>query len=427
MMRFFKYVTGLMLSTCIYSQIPIQTFTLPSGLTCKFIENHEKPLVRIELVNKWGTDGSTLGKNGLGGLLATVIDTINSNKDNNNKSAISCIDLSFRANMGSYHWNLTTDSSYQELAIKLLADTVIHPDLNPIIVEECRQNLFKQNTLISARYLALNKFLYSIEDPTVLLPIELKKTNTFNYQNLIAFKQLAIRPENSVIAIYGDLNLAQAKQLVMLHWGTWSLPKISTPPKFFFNNDCVSNLKITTIKEIDSNIELLAGAPRPNCDVSQAVSILLPIVLDRTAKTLQSKLQLFFCLSDNLQSLLIKTQTPKIDQNQCVIEFISLLDQIQKCKISPEELRRALIHWRAENAALSLHPSDLTHQLVNNRLDPELLKAIELITVEDLNQAIKLWLKPERVNILLLGAETPKEQDIKKAGLLDWTGCSPTP
>jgi hypothetical protein len=58
---------------------------------------------------------------------------------------------------------------------------------------------------------------------------------------------------------------------------------------------------------------------------------------------------------------------------------------------------------------------------VIDRIDLTFVQLVELVTVDEINKAIKAWLNPERIRILLLGANMPKKQDIEKAGLVIWT------
>ena len=420
MMRFTKYVIAFTLTTSLFSQVPIQTFVLPSGLVCKLIENHNKPLIHVQIVNRWNIDGLVPKKAGLSELLATTIGAIATNKYTNGKHNDQYNELAFRAVTGSYYWSITTDSYSQEAALELLANTIIHPNINSTIVEKQRQALLKQYAYLSPHSLALNRFLRSVGDSTVLTPIEVTALGNVSYQDLLSFKQLIIRPEASLIAFYGDLNIAQAKQLVMLHFGTWDSSKKLISQQLCLSDNYSNGPEITTTPKSESEAKLWIGVSCPNGNINQATSLLLPIVLNRITKSLSRELQIDFSLSTNLQHLLIKTQIPKADATRLFITVISTLDKLQKSRISSEDLRRALVQWNAENDALLLHPTNLLRKVVNGMLEPELLQAVKQVTADNLNQAIKLWLKPERARILLLGADTPEQQDMEKVGLYAW-------
>lgn len=418
-MYFTRYTIMAIMATSLFAQIPVQTFVLPSGLTCKLIEDHKKPLIRIELVNRWGSNELGLGKAELGGLLAEIISGMNANECTNKKPDMRYGELTFKAEVGSYYWNFTTDSYCCETSIGLLADAVIRPKINKTILEIQRQNLLTKYKFASPRSLAMGRFLRDIECPEEVLPTELTLKKV-SYQNVFAFKQLVIRPETSTIAIYGDLNFAQATQLVFLHFGTWGSSKKLESLQFTNDDAYVHSSKITAISEIESGVELWAGAPCPSSDIAQATRILLPIALNQTVKSFSNDFQMVVSLSENLQSLFIKTQIPKIDRDRRIIEFISSLDKLQKNQISSEDLRRALIQWKSENNALALHPAKLLHQAAIDRIDSAFLRSVELVTVDDINQAIKLWLNPERIRMLLLGANIPSKESMEKLGLTVW-------
>ena len=422
-----KCAIATALATSISAQLPIQTFTLSTGLKCKLIEDHEKPLIRMELVNQWDNDGLTVGKTGLGGLLAAVISTKNIDKDINHKPSSYLNDyLTFKAEIGSYRWNITTNSDSQEAAIALLADNVMRPNINSALLESWRQTLLKQYDFNSPRNLALNDFLHRIEDPEALLPLDKAVLAHFNYQDVLAFKQLAVRPELSTLAIYGDTNLTQTKQLITMYFGAWDPPTKRVSPQLATNKNHDTN-RIVAISETDFEIELLAGMPHPNCNITQATNAILPIVLDNITKSFLNNFQINFSLSSRAKSLLIKTKKSKSNDNhQLIIDFLATLHKLQKIQVSQRILRNSITQWSTENSALVLHPAKLLTKVADNSLDPCLAQAIELVTVDDLNQAIKAWLSQERIQLLLLGTEMPKNNELELIGLPEWATSSTT-
>ena len=55
--------------------------------------------------------------------------------------------------------------------------------------------------------------------------------------------------------------------------------------------------------------------------------------------------------------------------------------------------------------------------LADGRLDPDLARAVDQVTLAQVDQALKAWLDPERLRYLLLGADAPMLQMAEKAGL----------
>jgi hypothetical protein len=97
--------------------------------------------------------------------------------------------------------------------------------------------------------------------------------------------------------------------------------------------------------------------------------------------------------------------------------FAHGLEALRRDGISAADLAAALGQWKAENAALPLHPERLLRALLDGRLDPALLRAADAVTVRAVNDALGTLLSPDNLRFLLLGADAPQVQAAEKAGL----------
>jgi len=205
--------------------------------------------------------------------------------------------------------------------------------------------------------------------------------------------------------------------LILLYFGTWGSEK-KLKPLQLTNNKCdTENSKFTTIHGTDTDAELWVGIPSPKSNITEGTNILLSIALQHMVGSFPGILQTTVAVSENLQSLIVKIRIPKTNQDHYILEFISRLNKLQKHQISSEHLRRALNQWKSENNALTLHPKKLLHQVAIGRTSKEFIQSVELVTVDDINRAIKEWIIPERISILSLGVNTLKQQDIDNTKL----------
>jgi acetyl-CoA acetyltransferase len=96
---------------------------------------------------------------------------------------------------------------------------------------------------------------------------------------------------------------------------------------------------------------------------------------------------------------------------------MAALAALRRHGFSREDLTCALIQWKAENGALGLHPGALLRALGQGRLEPDLARAVDRVTLAAVNQALQAWLEPDRLRYLLLGADAPMLQAAEQAGL----------
>ena len=403
------------------AQNAVQTFQLPSGLNCILVESHERPLVRMELTTRWDRSELPAGKEGIGGFLAMALDAGGAGPYSRAAFNHALDDLgmrfTFRAQVDSYRWTLVADSRSQEPAMEWLTDAVVRPAFNGPQVEGERQAFLKQTTALAPRDRAMARFLWTVGAPSAQFPPVASPLDRIEFQDLLDFKRRVIRPEASTLALYGDLNLAQARQLALLHLGIWGPGPQAVLPGLPPKPPSRAPERLLAVLETRAGIELWAGAPKAD-SVRTAVEVLLPILLARTSRTFFGGMDMAFRLDPGSRApLLIKAKVPLAGQDGLAAGFLAGLNGLRTRGFSLEDLEFARIQWRGENLALSLHPEDLLHRIADGLVGPALEQAVETVTVAELNQALKTLLAPERLTFLLLGADAPLVRAVEQEGL----------
>jgi hypothetical protein len=398
-----------------------QPFQAANGLSCLLVESHERPLIRMELICRWDRSELPAGKEGIAGFLARAMEAggagIYSRAAFNRAVDALGMRFSFTPRMGAFRWTVATDSRAQEAAMDLLADAVARPAFDVPLVEGERQAMLKRASAESQRDRAVSRFLWGLGDPAALLPPGAVGLDRIEYQDLQDFRRRVLRPEHAALVLYGDLNLTQARQLVLMHLGVWGPgaqpPVKGNPPRTGART--VPEPRLLAVLESSAGAELWAGAPAP-APGGPAVAALLPILLDRSSRAVFGTLQMHFRIPAQ-GPLLIQAKAPQAGRDALVSGFTAGLERLRGTGFSPEDLARALVQWRAENLALGLHPEALLREDLDGQLDPALALAVDRLTLQDLNQALRAWLDPQRLRFLLLGADAPMVQAADKAGL----------
>jgi hypothetical protein len=422
--------TGPVLAALLAGPLPAQavpgpqTFKLTSGLDCVLLESHERPLLRMELVSRWDRSELPAGKEGLGGFLAEVLDAGGAGLYNRTafNRAVDALGMTFTftPRVGAFRWDVVADSRSQEAAMELLVDAVVRPAFDGPLVERERLLARKRAAAESLRERAVSRFLWNLGDPGALVPPGALDLDHIDYQDLLDFQRRVIRPERSTLVFYGDLNLSQARQLVLMHLGIWG-PSAQPPLKGIpvkAPAKSVPEPRLLAVLEPVPGAELWAGAPRPDQGSGPAVEALLPALLTRSAGSLFPGFAMTFRLpAEGRTPLLIQAKVPMADRDALVPGFMAALARLRDTGFSPEDLACALIQWKAENGALPLHPVALVRGMAEGRLDPALARSVDQVTLKEIDQALKAWLAPDRLRFLLLGADAPLLQAGEKAGL----------
>jgi predicted Zn-dependent peptidase len=399
-----------------------QAFTLASGLNCVLMESHERSLIRMELITRWNRSELPAGKEALGGFLAEVLAAGGAGPYNRAafNRAVDALGMKFgfTARMGSYRWTLAVDSRAQETAMELLVDAVVRPVFDGPLVESERKAALQRAGAASPRERALQRFLWNLGDPGTLRPPAALGLDRIEYQDLLDFRRLVLRPEQSTLMLYGDLNLTQAKQLVLMHLGIWGpapQPPLKALPPYRAAKSAPEP-RLLAVLEPGPEAELWAGALRPEPG-NPAVDALLPILLTRASRALFGSPAMSFRLPLDRGPLVIKAEVPLANRDTLVPGFLASLERLRGTGFSPEDLACALIQWKAEGSALTLHPEALLRETLDGRLDPGLARAVEQVTLKEIDRALQAWLDPQRLRFLLVGADAPMLQAVEKAGL----------
>ncbi|HET8901303.1 MAG TPA: insulinase family protein [Holophagaceae bacterium] len=198
------------------------TFTLPNGLKVALFEDHSLPLLRGELrldLPAPSEDGQAwlrplgfrmLIEGGSGARSAAAF-----------ALGADAIGLELRLSRGpdSAQWSFTTRSQDQEAAFGLLADRVTRPVFDPLALEPARlaawSELSESDALARAR-LGFARALSASPEP------EERMLAAVDATTLAAWHHRLFRPDRATLALWGDLDASQARQLALLSFGAWT-------------------------------------------------------------------------------------------------------------------------------------------------------------------------------------------------------------
>ena len=227
-------LAGLAATLALQAQPSPQRFTLPNGLRVVHLEDHEHPLVRVRLHLSLEPGDTLVGHQGLA-LLAMRMFQHSDAADLKAESFDRLLDdsgirLSSTAEPGALEWRLAARSRDQDRALGLLADRLLRSIFDPMVLEAQRLACWRQAEQLDAPpFQRLEAALLQAPGarPT------LASLGAIALEDLLTFRAKVIRPDRALLLIHGDVGLEQAKRLVLLSLGSWTVqepPTLTGPP-----------------------------------------------------------------------------------------------------------------------------------------------------------------------------------------------------
>jgi zinc protease len=414
---------------------------LPNGLKVVAIERHALPLLTLRLVVKSGAESDPATLPGTAQLVSALLTEGTSTRTASQISeAIDSIGGLVDAGAGwdESYLSLSVLNDHEELAFDLLSDMVMHPSFTPAEVERKRKQTLSGLEVVredpdyvadaALRRLAFLGTAYGHpEDGTIA------SVRRITPEDLRAFHNNHYQPSNAVLAIVGDIKSAEAFERAEKRFGAWANRATPLPPAA---SPAIGARRILAIDKPDAvQTEIRIGnlgVPRNSPEylaLSVADQILGGPSENRLFKALRSHQGLTYGASSELLSYqtagvwLAKTFTRTPETMKSVQLALEQIKRMHDHPITLQELETAQ-GYLIGHLALDFETSDgvasqtLELLVYNLPLDywnrfPERLRAL---TPEEVWNAARQRLAPDSSIIVLVGALSGFEKELKKLG-----------
>jgi hypothetical protein len=263
-------------------------------------------------------------------------------------------------------------------------------------------NLHEQGALETAR----TNFLRLLERPDLALePLTESSLSQIYIEDLQRSIATTLRPGRAVLAISGDLNLSQARQLAQVNFGTWNEGTDDTSP--------------TAPKLTNSTSALTSSLLRPPMAVPSdrmQTSIALPLrSSDARQRASQDLLSLWLprCLDEDRcliyrgaagwRSLILTIAGPESSLRE---ELLA----VKKAGLTAKDLEQAKALWIARRRTMALHPQEqlsfsARETLLGAEPSEQEIHAVDLAAI---NATLRSWLDLDSARLLVFGGnQTP--------------------
>lgn len=398
-----------------------QFFRLQNGLRVLLLENHQHPLIRLQLRTVWalpepseaipsaaakgpetkGNPSSQIppGQTSLESLALGVLGKCS--VGHRSRSAFNRaveergLSLWLSGEPDGPLWNLSGGSPEVESVFSLLADAVMRPILEGPDLDAVKLRFIHELHEQGSRKNARMDFLHQLERPDLDLGLLSEKNLSQIYlEQLQRFILTTLRPDRAVLAISGDLNLSQARQLAQLNFGTWNEGSDVNAPLVLKLSS--SALKHPPMIVPSDQKETIIALPFLALDAKQrAAQDLLSIWLPRS---LRPDLCSIYHGAAGWHSLILATEGMEASLRR---ELLA----IKKSGLKTEDLEQAKSLWIAGRRALALHPQEqlsFAAEETLSGLKPS-EQEIQAVDLDGFNATLRSWLDLDSARILVLG------------------------
>jgi len=420
---------------------PYEVRTLPNGLQVIVVPHHEQPAVSIRMLVRAGAAYDPDGKPGVASLMASLLD-----QGTTSRSAAQIADTidfiggNLATGAGSdlaFIGVLVMKDSFQ-LGLDMLSDVARNPAFDPAELERQRQQALSslQVSYEDPEYIAntvFDRLVYGFHPygmPIGGTPGSLAKISR---DDIREFHRRYFAPNNTLMAIVGDVTSEEAFAAAQRVFGTWerrspTLPTFPDPPR--------PTRRVIVIDKPDAvQTEVRAGhlgIPRKHRDymaLNLAIKILGGEGSNRLHRVLRTERALTYGAAAEMDTFrdsgnfVAETDTRSDATGEVLRLIVEEFFKLQRERPFPRELSDAKAYLSG-TFPLTIETPDAIATQVLNALHHELSldelqtfrDRVIAVTVDDVERVAQYYLQPDRLSVVLVGNASAFREQLPRAG-----------
>jgi zinc protease len=420
---------------------PYQIQTLPNGLQVIAVLHHEQPAVSMRLLIRAGSVADPKEKAGVAHLTATLLDQGTTTQSAGQfNDAIDFIGGAVNTGAGSdlSYANMVVMKDSFDSSLRMLSDMVRHP-------------AFADEEIARQRQQILSSLQVSFDDPDFIAnavfdrlvygfhPYGMPQSGTpetlaaITRADLVAFHQKYFVPNNAILAIVGDVTAEEAFASVRRVFGDWERRDVPALPTVDPPSATRRVLVVNKPDAVQTEVRVgHVGIPRNHQDymaVNLAIRILggegsnrLHQVL-RTARGLTYGAQADFDTFKDSGDFQAETNTRTAATGEVLRLIVDEFWRLQRDRVSERELSDAKAYLMGSFPLTIETPNAIAMQILNVvffGLPIEQLQTfrdrVNAVTVDDVQRVARLYLKPDRLSVVLVGNASAFSSQLQGAG-----------
>jgi zinc protease len=415
--------------------------TLPNGLQVLAVSQNEQPAVSFRLLVRAGAAQDTAAKPGVAAFVSALLDQGTTSKSaeaiaNTIESAGGALGVGAANELTFVSGAIIKDQV--ATALDLAADVARRPAFAP---EEIRRQMDQaiQGLRVSAEdpeFIAnslIDRLVFGFHPYGRPGPNSVEAIQRITRDDLVAFHKTWFVPNNSLLAIVGDLTHDEAFAAAEKAFGNWARAEV---PALTFEEPPPPVRRVVVVDRpgaVQTEIRVgQIGISRTNkdyVDVDMMMRILGGEGANRLFGVLRSDRGLTYGASANFRaykfggSFIAETDTQSETTGQVLRLTVDEFFRLQKELVDPRELRGAQ-DYMSGNFPLGIEtPSSIAMQVLNYLffgLDPDNLETyrevVDQVSVADIQRVAKQFLFPDRLSIVLVGDASKFAGQLKAMG-----------
>lgn len=420
---------------------PYQIRTLPNGLQVVVVEHHEQPAISVRMLVKAGMAQDPAGKVGVANLVASLLDQGTTTRSARQiAETVDAMGAEAEAGAG-------TDVTYAFVTVMKDSFTIGLDLLSDMV----RSPAFASEELDRQRGQLLSSLKVSYEDPGYIARMVFERlvygfhpyafpgngtpesVERITRDDLVTFHQRYFAPNNSILAIVGDVAVDEAVAAAQKTFGGWAQRDV---PSGVNHDTPEPTRRIVVIDKPDAvqtaiRVGHLALA-RKNPDyisADLAVRILGGEGGNRLQQVLRMQRGLTYGASADLEAfqqtghIIAETDTRSEATVEALRVIVDEFYRLQRDGVDTRELEDAKA-FLAGSFPLSIETPDAIATRVLNALFYGLpldqlqtfRERVNAVSREDIQRATRVYLRPDRLSIVLVGNAATFLDGLKSAG-----------
>jgi zinc protease len=427
---------------------PYELRTLSNGLQVVVVLHHEQPVVSMRMIVRAGRAADPRDKIGVAHLAAALLDQGTSGTPPQGAmsatelhDAIDFIGAEVNAGAGAdlSFLNMLVMKDSFDTGLRLLSDMARHPAFDPAEIDRQRQQMLStlQVSLDDPSYIAnsvFDRLVYGFH-PYGLPELGTPKTiASISRDDLVAFHDRHFAPNNALLAVVGDLTAAEAFDGVTRVLGDW--PRRDVPAERFVAPPGPAKRVVVIDKPDAVQTEVRVGqlGVKRNISDYMAVNLALRILGGEGANRLHQVLRTEHSLTYGAQAEMdtlkdsgdfeAETSTRTEATGEVVRLIIDEFWRIQRERVAEEELSNAKAYLAGSFPLTIETPNAIATQILNvlfYGLPVAELQSfrdrVNAVTVDDVGRVARVYLRPDRLSIVLVGNAAAFTPQLRRLGL----------
>ncbi len=415
--------------------------TLPNGLRVVAVPHHEQPAVSLRLLIAAGSAYDPIEKPGVASLMASVLDQGTKSRSAQ-QIAIAIDNLGGALGVGT-----GTDLSFVNavalkedfaFALDLVSDVARNPAFAPEEIERQRQQVLSglQVTYDDPEYIAgivFDRLVFGFHPygrPSVGTPASIR---AITRDDLAAFHDRYFTPNNAILAVVGDVTAEEAFAGAERALGDWPRRELALPE---FGDPPPPTRRVVVVDRpgaVQTEIRVgHLGVPRTSRDYTAldlAIKILGGEGANRLHRVLRSERGLTYGASAEFETLqrsgdfVAETNTRSETTAEALRLIVDEYWRLRRERVNRAELEGAQAYL-AGNFPLTIEtPSAIALQVLNHMfygLDladlEDFPERVHAVTPAEVQRVAEMYLKPDRLAIVLVGDADRFVSQLKGAG-----------